>query len=67
MGDDKKDTIFVKQTQDDKTEIPVFEIIDPYGYVHSNRVIAYIQIKGTNGNQRRELVRTKKGGYIMYA
>ena len=57
----KKD-ITGEQMQED---IPVIEIVDPYAYVHSNKIIAYVAIKGTNGKQRRKLLRTKKGGYLM--
>jgi hypothetical protein len=48
-------------------DVPMYEIIDPFGYISSNRIIAHIRIKGTKGEQIRELVRTKKGGYIMYS
>ena len=48
-------------------EIPVYEITDPYAYVHASRVIAHIDIIGTNGRQKRKLMRTKNGCYLMTA
>jgi hypothetical protein len=48
-------------------EVPVIEIVDSYGWVHNNRVIAYIYIIGLNGIQKRKLLRTKNGGYLMTA
>jgi hypothetical protein len=54
--------VSVEQIQNN---IPIIEIDDPYAYVTGSKVIAYIKIKGTNGNTERPLMRTSKGGYVM--
>lgn len=54
--------IIVEQVQDN---IRVIEIDDPYEYVTSNKVIAYMRIGTRNGQQKRKLIRTKNGGYMM--
>lgn len=46
-------------------EICVVEIIDPYSYVSKVQIIAVLKIKGTRGEQIRQLLRTTKGGYVM--
>ena len=45
--------------------IPNVEIMDPNNYVTSNKIIAHIIIKSPQGEHKRPLVRTKKGGYMM--
>ena len=49
----------------DRDNIPNVEIDDPYDYVSSNRTIANLVIKGRQVEQRRSLIRTKRGGYMM--
>lgn len=56
----EKESIAVK-------DISVVEIIDPYNYVSSGKIIAFLKIKGPRGEQIRtySLERTKKGRYLM--
>lgn len=46
-------------------EIPEIVIIDPYAYLTKGRVIANVLIKGTQGDQRRKILKTSKGGYLF--
>ena len=45
--------------------IPTIEILDPYEYISSNKIIANLIIKGKQGKKNRTLTRTKYGGYMM--
>lgn len=45
--------------------VPVVQVIDDNVYVTSNKIIAHIIIKSFQGEQRRPLVRTKNGKYMM--
>ncbi|MCK9391547.1 MAG: hypothetical protein WCW53_06875 [Syntrophales bacterium] len=46
-------------------DIPVIEILDPYGYVSTSKIIALLKIKRPCGEKIRKLSRTKKDGYVM--
>jgi hypothetical protein len=46
-------------------DISVVDIVDPYAFVSTCKIIAILKIKGTCGVQMRKLVKTKKGGYVM--
>ena len=48
-----------------ENDIPTVEIIDPHAYVTTCRVIANVVIKGTQGEQKRKILRTKNGGYMF--
>lgn len=45
--------------------VPDVEIIDSNAYVTANKIIAHIIIKSPQGDQKRPLVRTRYGGYMM--
>lgn len=45
--------------------VPDVKVTDPNAYVSSTKVIAHIIIQSPNGEQKRPLVRTKNGGYMM--
>jgi len=52
--------------QADNQTIPIVEVLDPYAYVTSNKVIAIVTFKGTNGERKeRKILRTKNQGYVM--
>ena len=53
------------ENDDTNNIIPTVEIEDPYDYVSTNKIIANIIINGKQGRERRPLIRTKKGGYMM--
>ena len=57
----------INQTSDiESQDIPIIEVVDPYAYVTSSKVIAVLSIKGTHGEQKkRKLLRTINGGYVM--
>jgi hypothetical protein len=46
-------------------DLPIHEIIDPNVYVYKTKVIAILSIKGTQGEQKRKLLRSPKGGYML--
>ena len=54
----EKESIAVK-------DISVVDIIDPYAFVSTCKIIAVLKIKGTCGEQIRQLFRTTKGGYVL--
>jgi len=45
--------------------VPTIEILDPYEYISSNKIIANLIIKGKQTKKKRTLTRTKNGGYLM--
>ncbi len=45
--------------------VPNLQVKDLYAYATSTKVIANIIIKTSNGEQKRRLMRTKTGGYMM--
>jgi hypothetical protein len=56
----------IKPLDKKSQDIPIIEIIDPYAYVSSGKLIAIISIRKDGGDiEQRKLVRTTKGGYVM--